>query len=230
MKLLTVIVAHDRLELTQRAVASYLATVTVPHILIVIDSGSTDGTYDWLRKTAINGPRRFVWMRFDGNLYPGKACNEGWAIGLGEQMIGYDPEFTLEDATHLHSSDNDVEYLPGWCDEIADRFANDYALGQLGLLEEKYEQGCANVGNNCVIPRRLWDAGLRWPEQPWHGEIEMSARIQGDGWSVERVRREVLIHHGWDWDAYPDYYAAVAREKGLDPEWVHGHFDRMRSL
>ena len=229
MRLLSVIVSHNRLELTRRAVESYLQTATVPHVLIVVDNASTDGTVEWLRRTAHDEPRRFFYVARGSNGHAGAALNEGAALGLGDP-VSLDPTFTLEDATHLHFSDNDVEFLPGWCDEIDRRFAGDYALGQLGLLEEKYERGCMNVGNNCVIPRRVWDEGVRWPEQPWHGEIEMSSQIRRVGWSVERVDRPVLIHHGWDWDAYPDYYAHVAAEKNLDPEWVRSHFDRMRAL
>ena len=259
MKLVSCIVAHNRVELTRRCVESYLATVTVPHVLIVVDNGSTDGTLAWLDETAREEPRRFFWFSFGGNLYPGRACNDGWEAGLGDP-IGYDPDFTLEDATHLHRSDNDVEFLPGWCDSVARAletacpdcagdgcewcgdtgFVFDPNIGQLGLLEEKYERGAQNVGGNCIIRRELWDAGLRYREQPWHdlpGDVNkptedcyLSLDILARGYRVERVRREVIVHHGWDWDAYPDYYEQSARVRGMDPVWLRQHFEHMKAL
>ena len=50
LKLHTVFVTYNRLELTKRAIESYMETVTVPHQFIPIDNASTDGTREWLDK------------------------------------------------------------------------------------------------------------------------------------------------------------------------------------
>ena len=45
MKLHTVFITYNRLELTKRAIASYLETVSVSVLgFMVVDNGSTDGT------------------------------------------------------------------------------------------------------------------------------------------------------------------------------------------
>lgn len=239
MRLLSCIVAHNRVELTRRCVESYLATVTVPFQLIVVDNASTDGTRDWLldelvkRDPVALGEVTVTSRRT--NDFPGAACNHGWAE-LIDCQEGY---FGVPKATLLHRSDNDIEYLPGWCDELA-RVLADQNVGQVGLLEERYDQGCFNVGGTCVIRRELWDAGVRWEPMRWEQpegagplateDTVMSADVTRHGFRIARVGREVVIHHGWDWEQYPDYYERSAAARGYDSGWLRGHFDRMRAL
>ena len=73
MKLHTVFITHNRLELTKRAIESYLEMVTVPHSFVVVDNGSTDGTTEWLHENY-----RFASYCFGENKYPGFAANFGW--------------------------------------------------------------------------------------------------------------------------------------------------------
>lgn len=237
MMLLSCIVAHDRLELTKRTVESYLDTVTLPFHLQIYNNGSTDDTAAWISEIVISPEwerwGNIVWATNQRlNRYPGAACNDGWTnLLVSESFYGWDP------ATHLHRSDNDVEYQPGWCDEIASRFLEDPKLGQLGLMEERFEQGCFNVGGNSVIRRDLWDAGLRWDESVWRdngagspGVNEdrlMSGEIARRGQRVARVQTECIRHLGWDFDAYPDYYARTARERGYQPEQLRAIFEEM---
>lgn len=94
MKLHTVFVTRDRLDLTKQAVESYLETVTAPHSYIVADNASTDGTQAWL--AANDHPNILMPV----NLYPGFACNRGW-------------EYAPPDATFFHRADNDFSFLPG---------------------------------------------------------------------------------------------------------------------
>lgn len=236
MNLLSCIVAHNRLELTKRCVESYLATVTVPHVLVVVDNASSDETAAWLAPNEAHrcphlGEQVFALIN-DENLYPGAACNLGWLVGLNLWHA-------LPDANVLHRSDNDVEYLPGWCKELERCFVEMGNVGQVGLLEHRYEEGCSNVGGNSAILRKLWDAGARWDEVPWGGrpgapalneDALMSAEIRRRGYRVARVGRETIVHHGWDWDAYPDYYAQTCIDRGYDPADIRAHFDRMRTL
>lgn len=227
MKILTCIVVHDRPELTERTIGSYLATTTeTPKLLVAYDSGSNPETA-W----ALEAWRRagaFV-IRSDENVYPGRGCNEAWTHALN----------LADDVTLLHRSDNDVEYQPGWWEHVVERFEDDPRLGQLGLLEERFEQGCFNVGGNCVLRRELWDGGLRWDETRWgenpagaalNEDALMSSAVAAAGYQVGRVSRECVVHLGWDFDDYPGYYEASARVRGYDPDWLRGHFDRMRAL
>ena len=149
MKIHTVFISYKRLELLRQALESYFETITLPHSVVVVDNGSP-GSEEML--TWEFGP--VIYYRLKQNHYPGFACNRGW-------------EMAPANATHLHRADNDFNFLPGWCEEVARRF-RDPKLGQLGLRTDKQEgAGELNVGGNCVIRRDLWDAGLRYDETPW---------------------------------------------------------------
>lgn len=176
MKLHTVFITYNRLELTKRAVESYLETVTLPYTYIIGDNASTDGTRGW---AYTNGHPNFA---FGFNRYPGFTCNFGW-------------ELAPEDATHLHRADNDFEFLPGWCEEVERCFQNP-DLGQLGLRTNA-EEGNApnNVGGNCVIRREVWDAGVRYDETPWP-EIR---KRHGDGFSEDSFFSQAVKDAGWHW-------------------------------
>ena len=78
MKLHTVFITYNRLELTKRAIASYLETVTVPYTMSVVDNGSTDGTADWSAGTDGSHPQSHLLAE---NRYPGYATNLGWVDG-----------------------------------------------------------------------------------------------------------------------------------------------------
>ena len=48
VKIHTVFITYNRLELTKQAIESYLETVTVPYTYMVVDNASEDGTKEWL--------------------------------------------------------------------------------------------------------------------------------------------------------------------------------------
>lgn len=215
MKLLTCIVTHNRLEYSQRCIESYLATVGSASDLVVVDNASTDGTWEWLLETSV------TCAQSSHNAYPGSACNEGW----GEMLNHYE-------ATHLHRSDNDIEYLPGWRQEVEAAFERHPSLALLGLLNLHEDHGVpfpegelgdvdeqGAVGGNVIMPRRFWDAGLRWNEEPWrpggNEDADMSARAQSFG-RVVQLRRTVANNMAFGRYAdYPAYYDATAAARGL---------------
>lgn len=149
MKLHTVFITYNRLELTKQAIESYLDTVSVPYSFAIVDNASTDGTVEWLM------PRYGGWLiTSEVNHYPGKACNAGWMLAP-------------EDADFLHRADNDFIFLPGWCQQVENSFRKK-RVGQVGLRTDTEElHAVYNVGGNCVIRRELWDKGLRYDETPW---------------------------------------------------------------
>ena len=51
LKLCTVIVSYNRLPLLKETVFSYLATVTMPFSLVVVDNGSDEETRRWLKNS-----------------------------------------------------------------------------------------------------------------------------------------------------------------------------------
>ena len=220
MKLHTVFITYNRLELTKRAIASYLETVTVPFTFSVVDNASTDGTWEWVKDQAVNGwsaRKNYVIHHYlPENCYPGYATNRGW-------------EFAPEDATYLHRADNDHVFLPGWCEAVEYEFQPE-KVGLVGLRTSEEElHARSNTGGNCVIRRSLWDEGLRWDERTWPElRDQMGAGITEDslmapsvlkmGYRWTRVRRPCIVPISSELpDSDPDwpYYLKSFRDRGI---------------
>lgn len=218
MKLLTCICTYNRLEYTKRCVSSWQATSGADDGLVIVDNASTDGTRDELAPML----GRYLAIENNDNLFPGMACNQGWTAGL----------HLFPEATHLHRSDNDIEYLPGWRQEVEAAFERHPSLALLGLLNLHEDHGVqwpdgelgdidgqGAVGGNVVMPRRLWDAGLRWSEVPWgpggNEDARMSDAAQSYG-QVAQLRRTVANNMAYGRYAdYPAYYDATAAARGI---------------
>jgi glycosyltransferase involved in cell wall biosynthesis len=221
MKLLTVIVTHNRLEYTKRTIESYLNTVGENFSLIVVDNASNDETKDVLVDSY---GTEFIFF-LEKNLFPGAATNIGWYGGLKDF-----------DADLLHRSDNDVEYLPGWHEAVEEKFNELPHLGQLGVLNahEDYPDGppyeqrwgiyLTAPGGNCVIRREIYDAGFRWEPGTWKPggndeDTRASSQIALNGWIVGRliptVANNISFHR---FDDYPEYYVKTAALRGLPAE------------
>lgn len=204
MKLHTVFITHNRLELTKQAIASYLETVSVPFSFMVVDNASTDGSKEWLLDNV-----EFLWRAAE-NRYPGWACNTGWAF--------YQP-----DTTHLHRADNDFIYRPDWCEEVEHQFEVS-RVGQVGLRTDKEENFAAfNVGGNCVIRRELWDKGLRYDERPWteyppgySEDSYFSPAVREMGYEWTRVEKPCIIPISNE-DPSDPYYQKSWRDRRIYP-------------
>jgi GT2 family glycosyltransferase len=213
MKILTCLVTYNRLPLTKRCVESYLATVGPDSMLVIVDNGSTDGTCEWLAQfpnVIYNG----------GNLYPGRACNQGWDHGLN---TGFGPDL-------LHRLDNDIELLPGWREEVERAFTEWPELALLGVLnlhedrkvDAHAEHGIEpvpRVGGNVVMPAANFRAGLRWSEQPWRPQVDEDGPMSWEAARygiVARLRRTVANNMAFcRAEDFPDYYRETARVRGI---------------
>lgn len=225
MTILTCVVTHERLPYTRRCIESLLATWRPGDAIVVVDNASTDGTAAWLN--SLLWPRRAGMMRVvlnRDNVFPGAATNQGWASGLDEAAT-YGLTFDL-----LHRSDNDIEYREGWQAEVEAAFLANERLALLGILNLHEDRGVnadhetgiepvGQVGGNVVLPRRLWDLGMRWSERPWapdHGEdAHMSQRAYKHGF-VARLRRTVADNMAFcRYDDFPSYYDRTAAIRGI---------------
>ena len=169
----TCFITYNRFELTVRAVASYLETVTWPYTWVVVDNGSTDGTVEWLQENEM--PH----IALGENRYPGFACNRGW-------------EQAPDTASFFHRADNDFIFLPGWCEQLEERFRFP-VVGQVGMRTHKEENGAkSNVGGNNVIRRALWEKGLRYDERPWGAEYP-------PGWTEDSLLSPEVLRMGYKW-------------------------------
>jgi glycosyltransferase involved in cell wall biosynthesis len=202
VKIHTVFITYNRLELTRVAISSYLETVSVPHTFCVVDNNSSDDTKRWLLNTG------FDVHLLNENRYPGFACNLGW-----EHAPAY--------ADFLHRADNDFSFLPGWCEEV-ERLFSDEKVGQIGLRTDEEELHAPwNVGGNCVIRRSLWDAGLRYDERPWPefppGYSEdsfFSPAIEALGYTWERVEHPCITSMA-SGDLGDPYYVKSYSDRGI---------------
>lgn len=205
MRIHTVFITHDRLELTKRAIESYLETVSIPFTYVVVDNASSDGTREWLRRNHPN-------FLLPHNRYPGYACNLGWCQAKKGVIF-------------LHRADNDFVFLPGWCEEVLDRFNEDPRLGQLGLRTDEEELHAEwNVGGNCVIRKELFDDGLRYDARPW---TEFPP-----GFTEDSFFSPAVIEMGYRWDRVErPCIASISQENPEDPYYrktwadrrIHGH-------
>ena len=207
MKLHTVVVTFNRLELTRITIESYLETVTVPHTLCVVDNASSQEMRDWL----LLNESDYDLVLLDENRYPGYACNRGW-------------ERAADDADFLQRADNDFVFLPGWCEEVERHFRRPL-LGQLGLRTADEELHVrSNVGGNCIIRRVLWDGGLRYNETPWPDlppgyseDSYFSPEVVRMGYNWARVKQPCIrsLASG-DWS--DPYYQRSYGDRGIGPK------------
>lgn len=220
MKLLTSITTHNRLEYTKKTIDSYFKTAGDSELVLVDNAGEEKLPIEYVAHT--------IWNK--QNLFPGAATNIGWQAGL-----------KYFDAELLHRSDNDIEYLPGWKEEVEKCFKAIPRLGQLGILNchedygeenipfEIYEENgqqiyLTNPGGNSVIRREIWDEGIRWEPGVWRPggndeDSQMSNAVRQLGYLVGRVvptiANNISFHR---FDDYPDYYKTTAALRGLNAE------------
>lgn len=229
MRLLVCLITHNRLAYTKKTLNYIWATMTEPYFIIVVDNASTDGTKEYLQNILNRGKIDKVIFN-DENYYPGKATNMGWHEGLEEY-----------DATHLMRLDNDMELREGWYDSVIGYFEAIPELGQLGLDNEAIEDpraalralevngkvinpwpGC--VGGPCVVKRKIWDEGVRWPETRWD-DGEKSKLQEDSRFSRLIMDRGYYVGHMTDnlsrtfanesnWSDYPSYYKKTMSDRG----------------
>jgi len=192
----TVVVSYKRPELLRATLESYLATVSVAYELAVVDNGSCPEALDVAREFPVEV------IELSQNRFPGYSTNAGWEFLYKR----YGSRF-------LHRSDNDIEYLEGWCEEVMRCFASDSNLGQLGLRTLAEEGNHPNVGGNCVVRAEVFEK-VRWSEDPWEPGVKgedyyFTTAVQESGWNWARVTQPCIVHRGAQWPERPTdpYYA-----------------------
>ena len=231
MRLLVTLITYNRLAYTKKTLNYLWATMTEPYFLVVVDNNSTDGTKEYLQNILNRGKVDLVIFNKE-NHYPGMATNIGWNEGLKKY-----------DATHLMRLDNDMELREGWYDSAIGYFKAIPELGQLGLDNEAIEDpraalralevngktinpwpGC--VGGPCIVKRKIWDEGVRWPENKWD-DGEKSKLQEDSRFSRLIMDRGYYVGHMTDnlartfanesnWKDYPEYYKKTMSDRGYD--------------
>jgi len=203
----TVLVSYNRPDLLWRTVKSYTQTKDDGCELIIVDNASELSMVKLLADIESCRMAQIIYAK--ENLYPGKATNRGWRIAPGAEF--------------LHRSDNDIEYLPGWADEVRLAFAAHPEWGQISLRTDEEELFQDAVGGNNVIRRAVWDAGVRYTEEPWSrvpwedGDFNQRVRAAGFGWG--RVDEPCIVHIGdkmrSDVDLSDPYYDETYAARGI---------------
>ena len=197
----TVVVSYKRPELLLLTLESYLDTVSGPYRLIVVDNGGCPEALEVAAEFDV------YTIELGENRFPGYATNVGWDY-LGGDL--------------LHRSDNDVEYLPGWCDEVTHCFEADPSLGQLGLRTVEEEGAHPNVGGNCVVRSEVFER-VRWQETGWQPRVRgedyfFTRGVQDAGYTWTRVSTPCIVHRGAQWPDRPSddpYYVEANKAKGF---------------
>ena len=120
-RLSAVIPLYNCLPLTRRCLETLQATLPgdLPHEIILVDDGSTDGTRAWLDTLA--APVRVLLN--DRNLGFAAACNRGAAAARGEVLA---------------LLNSDLELLPGWLEPMLAGFARLPAAGCVGNVQLRH--------------------------------------------------------------------------------------------
>lgn len=222
----SIVLNWNRADLLKRTLESIAATVTVPHELFVIDNGSTDGSRELIAKFCERRPNTQA-ILLDEN-------RGGEAINLALQAAR---------GQFIHLSENDIEYLPGWCETIIGLFESFSKLGQLSLFgptptdEEVWinQQGVLrhskgrilyeaafNIGTTSVFRRELVDHGLRVYNLATNGkflfpdDVRLSTEIKAAGYFVALAPHYLvqnLGHWATEFQSRPDYYRENYRSK-----------------
>jgi GT2 family glycosyltransferase len=186
-----VVPVFGKLPLTRQCLEGIRRTAGhLPHEVIVVDDGSTDGTRELLREAERRGELRAVLN--DENVGFGRCCNRGAAIARGE---------------HVVFLNNDTIPLPGWLDALVDELERDPGVGVVGsrLLYPGWQVQHAGI---------LFDEASR----PYHvhrglpmdaPEVAGAADFPAVTGACLAVRRELFDALGGFSDAYRMYVEDV---------------------
>jgi glycosyltransferase involved in cell wall biosynthesis len=221
----TVLLNWNRENLLRRTIESYLATVSVPYELIIVDNASEDGSRDYIRSVvAQTHKHRAIYMSENRG---GEAINVGLQSATGAL---------------LHISENDLEYLPGWDQELLGKFSVFPELGQLSPFSPSPQnekdkiwashpstsvtQGgrtiCItdrNVTTSCLVRRSCWESGFHWHNLEkiegsrflFPDDGRASRDIQALGYQTAWNDKHAAVNWGHNIDEFlknPEYYVS----------------------
>lgn len=208
MRLSTIILNWNRVELLRQCIDSYLATVKDDYELMIIDNASSDGSIEYLRQIEMENRARVFYLEENSG-------GEGFNLAIPQ---------TTGDLIHL--CENDQVFLPGWRDHVESAFNAFPGLGQLSLFSDtptddeawepkpsrlRFSKGKIlyeapnNIGTSSILPAALLrESGIRI------ANVEnIQVKLPDDG----RLSRDVRA--AGRWCAFSDRY--YVRNVGHEP-------------
>ncbi|HTX33307.1 MAG TPA: glycosyltransferase family 2 protein [Solirubrobacteraceae bacterium] len=207
-----VIPVHNRFALTESCLR-HLQAQTVPHRVVVVDNGSTDGTSELLRE---QWPEVNV-VTCEQPLGFAEACNRGAASGSGEVVVLLNndvdcrPDFLQQLARPLHSDESvgavaAVMLQPG--EQVIDSVGL-FADVTLAPFQRLDGLPASRAGDRCPVllgpagaaaayRRRAWDevGGLDEEMFAYMEDFDLALRLRAAGWQAVVAPDAVGVHLG----------------------------------
>ncbi|WP_059041715.1 glycosyltransferase family 2 protein [Paenibacillus rubinfantis] len=207
VSLLTILLSWNRPELLEQTINSYHKTITCTFKLVVVDNGSDTETTHLLSELS---------QKFDFDVLYLEENIGGEAFNL---ILDRDYNYK-----YVHFSENDLEYLPGWDEQIIKKLNLFHQIGQISLFSpvpqteigEIWEAKNAklisreglsfyitdqNVGTSSVVRKELIEQGLRWSNfESGQWRFPADGQFSGDvrrlGWYVAWNDRYLVTNWG----------------------------------
>ena len=191
------VITYNRLDFTKQALASIFAHTDYPHLVTVVDNGSTDGSVAYLKELHAAGKIRNL-VLFEHNVGVAKAANVGWAC---EPSADFYLKF-----------DNDIIMQGPWLADLVDMARSIPSAGTVGYNVEPYSYPLSqingkwvrikhngNLGGACkLIPRHVHERFGFWSEEyGLYGEedADYGYRIIFGGLQNIYMKNESLAFH-----------------------------------
>ncbi|MDH3883092.1 MAG: glycosyltransferase, partial [Desulfobacterales bacterium] len=158
-------VTYNRLDFTKQAIASVLKNTRYPHVITVVDNGSTDGSREYLKKMHQKGIIKNI-LLLDENVGVSKASNLAWKMESdAEYYLKLDNDIVIFKTDWLSAMIQMVDAIPQ-IGAIAYNFeVQSYPLTEIGGLRCRVKAE-GNLGGACIlIPKRIREQLGYWCEE-----------------------------------------------------------------
>lgn len=156
-------VTYNRLEYTQKSIASIIDNTVFPYVLTVVDNGSADGTQAWLRKQKRRGIIKNLILHPENKGYA-YAANDGWEAEDSDYYVKVDNDIIIQKKGWLSGMIEAIDNCPE-VGVIAYNFEqHSYPIIKIGGYKLRVKVG--NLGGCCVlIPKRTYQLLGYWCEE-----------------------------------------------------------------
>ena len=238
-----VVLNWNRKNLLEKTINSLLMTATNELEFYVIDNGSSDGSKDYLAKIAKQNSR--ITPVYLSENKGGEAFNEVLPRLSGRFIL---------------ISENDLEYKPGWFEEMIQKFDEFPELGQLSPFSpfpdaeagelwvvKEFDEikkshnslylACGNVGTSSLIRREIISRGVRFKnivsqdgKSKMPADGDFSADIKRLGYQCAWSTKANVINWGHNKKEWQDHPAYYEANRNLKAELNIDGLEKLKSI